>query len=156
MILSEHRAPSINATSASSRSGPVSSSRSRLPAIVKVGCGGGRSIPPVMPAAGRPDNPRLSLTSACADPRSPAWISKNKLNEENVHGARHGRRLRRQNRSEEHTSELQSLMRISYAVFCLKKKNITQTRPLKRYRHFSTRRETSIAPITNQNSTEIK
>src|SRR3546814_1869942 len=29
-----------------------------------------------------------------------------------------------QQRSEEHTSELQSLMRISYAVFCLKKKNI--------------------------------
>src|SRR3546814_4075538 len=29
-------------------------------------------------------------------------------------------------RSEEHTSELQSLMRISYAVFCLKKKNNTQ------------------------------
>src|SRR3546814_4828397 len=28
-------------------------------------------------------------------------------------------------RSEEHTSELQSLMRISYAVFCLKKKTIT-------------------------------
>src|SRR3546814_2455204 len=28
-----------------------------------------------------------------------------------------------QNRSEEHTSELQSLMRISYAVLCLKKKN---------------------------------
>src|SRR3546814_5359240 len=30
-------------------------------------------------------------------------------------------------RSEEHTSELQSLMRISYAVFCLKKKNIYNT-----------------------------
>src|SRR3546814_3632854 len=30
-------------------------------------------------------------------------------------------------RSEEHTSELQSLMRISYAVFCLKKKNIKYT-----------------------------
>src|SRR3546814_1575661 len=29
-------------------------------------------------------------------------------------------------RSEEHTSELQSLMRISYAVFCLKKKNSKQ------------------------------
>src|SRR3546814_4714524 len=29
-------------------------------------------------------------------------------------------------RSEEHTSELQSLMRISYAVFCLKKKNLTK------------------------------
>src|SRR3546814_4820593 len=30
-------------------------------------------------------------------------------------------------RSEEHTSELQSLMRISYAVFCLKKKQINST-----------------------------
>src|SRR3546814_4205402 len=30
-------------------------------------------------------------------------------------------------RSEEHTSELQSLMRISYAVFCLKKKKINNT-----------------------------
>src|SRR3546814_4298599 len=30
---------------------------------------------------------------------------------------------RQPGRSEEHTSELQSLMRISYAVFCLKKKN---------------------------------
>src|SRR3546814_10626362 len=30
-------------------------------------------------------------------------------------------------RSEEHTSELQSLMRISYAVFCLKKKNNKKT-----------------------------
>src|SRR3546814_4255520 len=33
-------------------------------------------------------------------------------------------------RSEEHTSELQSLMRISYAVFCLEKKNKTQERQL--------------------------
>src|SRR3546814_9940052 len=32
-------------------------------------------------------------------------------------------------RSEEHTSELQSLMRISYAVFCLKKKNTTHIQP---------------------------
>src|SRR3546814_4566583 len=32
-------------------------------------------------------------------------------------------------RSEEHTSELQSLMRISYAVFCLKKKNQKTTTP---------------------------
>src|SRR3546814_7426636 len=47
--------------------------------------------------------------------------------------ARNPARLRRktgehpplmQNRSEEHTSELQSLMRISYAVFCLNKNNI--------------------------------
>src|SRR3546814_2107477 len=34
-----------------------------------------------------------------------------------------GRTARLITRSEEHTSELQSLMRISYAVFCLKKKN---------------------------------
>src|SRR3546814_5347063 len=32
-------------------------------------------------------------------------------------------------RSEEHTSELQSLMRISYAVFCLKKKNKDDNTP---------------------------
>src|SRR3546814_8653273 len=32
-------------------------------------------------------------------------------------------------KSEEHTSELQSLMRISYAVFCLKKKKKVQTSP---------------------------
>src|SRR3546814_2172710 len=43
------------------------------------------------------------------------------------------RSCRRANRSEEHTSELQSLMRIPYAVFCLKKKrlkpnNICKTR----------------------------
>src|SRR3546814_2554956 len=34
-------------------------------------------------------------------------------------------------RSEEHTSELQSLMRISYAVFCLQKKNKKKTRTQK-------------------------
>src|SRR3546814_1661463 len=33
-------------------------------------------------------------------------------------------------RSEEHTSELQSLMRISYAVFCLNKKKLTTQQPL--------------------------
>src|SRR3546814_5256332 len=37
-------------------------------------------------------------------------------------------RSRETARSEEHTSELQSLMRISYAVFCLKKKNNTTHR----------------------------
>src|SRR3546814_1685935 len=37
-------------------------------------------------------------------------------------GRRDVERLGRHRRSEEHTSELQSLMRISYAVFCLKKK----------------------------------
>src|SRR3546814_15658917 len=39
-------------------------------------------------------------------------------------GAELGTTATVEGRSEEHTSELQSLMRISYAVFCLKKKNI--------------------------------
>src|SRR3546814_10067461 len=47
-------------------------------------------------------------------------------------GATHFLMKRLPNRSEEHTSELQSLMRISYAVFCLKKtkrkNNITHTK----------------------------
>src|SRR3546814_6029209 len=43
----------------------------------------------------------------------------------------------RTQRSEEHTSELQSLMRISYAVFCLKKKKIIkqQNDTRNKYRH---------------------
>src|SRR3546814_8427912 len=47
------------------------------------------------------------------------------------------------NRSEEHTSELQSLMRISYAVFCLKKKKTTTKQHQQRYRK-RTREQTSI------------
>src|SRR3546814_9227387 len=43
-----------------------------------------------------------------------------------VLGQSSGHAADRAGRSEEHTSELQSLMRISYAVFCLKKKNTTQ------------------------------
>src|SRR3546814_9934436 len=39
-----------------------------------------------------------------------------------IFGLRLGNSLNRRQRSEEHTSELQSLMRISYAVFCLEKK----------------------------------
>src|SRR3546814_7880327 len=38
-------------------------------------------------------------------------------------------------RSEEHTSELQSLMRISYAVFCLKKKNKSQPQKQRTQHH---------------------
>src|SRR3546814_7384987 len=50
-------------------------------------------------------SPRCSKVRICASSR-PAWAA-----------------ARAQGRSEEHTSELQSLMRTSYAVFCLKKKN---------------------------------
>src|SRR3546814_4261244 len=41
-------------------------------------------------------------------------------------------------RSEEHTSELQSLMRISYAVFCLKKKNEVKNHTDHQYNHGQT------------------
>src|SRR3546814_2791440 len=44
-----------------------------------------------------------------------------------------------QRRSEEHTSELQSLMRISYAVFCLKKKK--QKKHIQGYTHHAGNRE---------------
>src|SRR3546814_8987510 len=42
-------------------------------------------------------------------------------------------------RSEEHTSELQSLMRISYAVFCLKKKSTTHRRHSYDNLHYKTK-----------------
>src|SRR3546814_7719211 len=50
--------------------------------------------------------------------------------------SKHGPPVYCEDRSEEHTSELQSLMRISYAVFCLKKKKKTdnkQTTTQKKY-----------------------
>src|SRR3546814_12644450 len=55
--------------------------------------------------------PRWHRTHALGDPR--------RADDEQRAPARDGRGRAR---SEEHTSELQSLMRISYAVFCLKKK----------------------------------
>src|SRR3546814_6349022 len=62
-------------------------------------------------------------------------------------------------RSEEHTSELQSLMRISYAVFCLKKKNAYLRPNLDNHRrktcHDTSTLQitTSITPNTNINNT---
>src|SRR3546814_5858025 len=50
--------------------------------------------------------------------------------------------ITRYNRSEEHTSELQSLMRISYAVFCLKKK-------IKKKQHNTTSNQTEQYNNTN-------
>src|SRR3546814_1603832 len=49
-------------------------------------------------------------------------------------------------RSEEHTSELQSLMRISYAVFCLKKKTHINENTQSDHRHTNTH-------LTNHNTT---
>src|SRR3546814_6769813 len=45
---------------------------------------------------------------------------------------------RRDHRSEEHTSELQSLMRISYAVFCLKKKKKNKQSTKNKYHKYMT------------------
>src|SRR3546814_9840196 len=53
-------------------------------------------------------------------------------------------------RSEEHTSELQSLMRISYAVFCLKKKKTKQNN------NKSSQRRTTIQHQTHGNKTNHK
>src|SRR3546814_6801057 len=60
--------------------------------------------------------------------------------------------LNAQKRSEEHTSELQSLMRISYAVFCLKKKNHKHNVTILRHTHNHTQRSlnhlsTNVHPI---------
>src|SRR3546814_6549079 len=57
----------------------------------------------------------------------------------------------RHRRSEEHTSELQSLMRISYAVFCLKKKKT------KKYTHDQTnKQQTQIQPAYKSRETKQK
>src|SRR3546814_4409639 len=69
-------------------------------------------VVPVLPATGRPiwaARPVPVLTAVCNRSVMPAATQ----------GATSTRLV--SSRSEEHTSELQSLMRISYAVFCLKK-----------------------------------
>src|SRR3546814_3112423 len=71
-----------------------------------------------VPAADFPDEPRAVAGAQAAED---GGIGRRSFAHE--HRARHA--LAR--RSEEHTSELQSLMRISYAVFCLKKKKYNKT-----------------------------
>src|SRR3546814_7915341 len=56
------------------------------------------------------------LAEQIAESRAERWRA------ENAEALASSNRYVERNRSEEHTSELQSLMRISYAVFCLKKK----------------------------------
>src|SRR3546814_7517292 len=55
---------------------------------------------------------------------------------------RHALEIIDRRRSEEHTSELQSLMRISYAVFCLKKKNDWKHAQTYMLQHAATRQRT--------------
>src|SRR3546814_5953833 len=90
---------------------------------------------------------RVVVTRASASvPGCPNWDSKSSLNPVNATSSNYGCATNGNlaamvadpndlikgtrdtgHRSEEHTSELQSLMRISYAVFCLKKKNKKNT-----------------------------
>src|SRR3546814_6179484 len=65
-------------------------------------------------------SPPQSSTRRRSSPRTGARASTLRLNR----CSRRGSRCKAPRRSEEHTSELQSLMRISYSVFCLKKKHI--------------------------------
>src|SRR3546814_8834220 len=60
--------------------------------------------------------------TACKYPIAPEWAG-----DSNAEGGSQPVSAGSPFRSEEHTSELQSLMRISYAVFCLKKKNTRTT-----------------------------
>src|SRR3546814_10325723 len=69
--------------------------------------------------------PRGLLTARAAARRQEAPRDRGK-----AHRTREWRRARFVERSEEHTSELQSLMRISYAVFCLKKKRRNKNKSL--------------------------
>src|SRR3546814_7014298 len=89
-----------------------------------------RSLPRPAPGSGLPPERLLELqaaeAAALAARREVTVAQRNRIPDPEV-GVRAGRidygGVR--DRSEEHTSELQSLMRISYAVFCLKKKKNT-------------------------------
>src|SRR3546814_5875447 len=69
--------------------------------------------------------PLKSFRARCRRDQSRDEIAGGRGKEPRAHDERSHVR-RGQPRSEEHTSELQSLMRISYAVFCLKNKNDTE------------------------------
>src|SRR3546814_6906056 len=77
-------------------------------------------------ACGRRASPTSGSPTRHATPEAMVYAVKEIFLTLQGEGAQAGRRAvfcRFAGRSEEHTSELQSLMRISYAVFCLKKKN---------------------------------
>src|SRR3546814_8208909 len=80
---------------------------SKIPAILVALIGAALPLSTVC-AASKPD-PWATLTI------KPSWQQQTRIEFGTI-------RLDPDTRSEEHTSELQSLMRISYAVFCLKKK----------------------------------
>src|SRR3546814_3963907 len=87
------------------------------------------------PAASRPRRrPRPSLSRrGPSSPRDHSAVSRDWWPRGQASGKEHWAWKHLYGRSEEHTSELQSLMRISYAVFCLKNKkehiNTQKTKP---------------------------
>src|SRR3546814_4966117 len=85
-------------------------------------CGSGMEHPRAV-AFGRIDSADRAALVGC--PR--IAVSRHDDGERGLVRERHGAKRRKPPRSEEHTSELQSLMRISYAVFCLKQKKDTKT-----------------------------
>src|SRR3546814_7816612 len=76
---------------------------------------------PRCPAAKNPYGRPLSPRRAARHPHTRSWRRQGPFRAQGS-SRRHFRGKVYLRRSEEHTSELQSLMRISYAVFCLKKK----------------------------------
>src|SRR3546814_7281268 len=68
-------------------------------------------------------NPQANQPGGVIEREAPIHVSNvMHFNPASGKGERIGTKVLEDGRSEEHTSELQSLMRISYAVFCLKKK----------------------------------
>src|SRR3546814_4946752 len=117
--LSLHDALPISRTAAEHPSGQCQQAASRLLATRRCSVlhqhGRACRLPP-----DRPATPAPFACTAIARLPDDAWQSHD-TTPDNV-------RTPKRWRSEEHTSELQSLMRISYAVFCLKKKNTKLTR----------------------------
>src|SRR3546814_3574879 len=106
-----------------------------------------RVLRPVRPASGRRRGDPYGephLQAAHGGHRRGLGQGGVRLGVHRTHAAR--LRYRLGPRSEEHTSELQSLMRISYAVFCLKKKKQTHRNPNKK---------TIITPLKDNNVLHI-
>src|SRR3546814_10816600 len=81
------------------------------------------------------------------DGRPPEWRTAGQDRAEGQRRAGPGAAVRHSGRSEEHTSELQSLMRISYAVFCLKKKIEKHNE-----QHSTTKNEKESSTINNRDT----
>src|SRR3546814_1315681 len=79
---------------------------------------GGRKLKPATLMMGHGFDPALSEGAL----KPPIFLTSTFVFESAAAGKRFFEHITGKRRSEEHTSELQSLMRISYAVFCLKKK----------------------------------